>query len=346
MESWRRRTLRRRRRLEVAVAVAGALAACSAFGVQQQMMVLKDTVSTAWLAENLHDPSVKIVDVRGKVLKKEVSPGEFAVAYAGERSSYLDGHIPSASYVDWTTDIARTDKNGVAVQLADAEQFLPEMEMRGVTFDKHIVLYDDGRCLFATRMWWALRVYGKERDVSILDGGWDKWVAEDRPIDSDEGCPLKMYEQWGGPEGVVNDYLRADMEDVLQAMVQRLNGGDSQIIDARSEDQYLGKSRRARRGGCVPGALNVPYRSLLKKDPVTSCDVLCSPSEMKAILETSGVDCSKLDTIAYCNGGVASTLVLFALHQLGNCKARNYDGSWNEWGNREDLPIASNDSSI
>ena len=117
----------------------------------------KDVVSTSWLARRLGvDADLKVVDVRGKVLKNEISPGEFVTTYCGEREAYLSSHIPSAVFVDWTKDISCVS-NGIEAQLAPPEQFITEMEMRGITLQKHIVIYDDGRCLFATRLWWALR---------------------------------------------------------------------------------------------------------------------------------------------------------------------------------------------
>jgi thiosulfate/3-mercaptopyruvate sulfurtransferase len=99
--------------------------------------------------------------------------------------------IPGAAFVDWTKDIARTDEAGVKVQLLPLEDFVPVMESKGVGLRKRVVVYDDGTHLFATRLWWALRLYGHS-NVYVLDGGWRRWVAEDRPISVDAPCPLKV----------------------------------------------------------------------------------------------------------------------------------------------------------
>ena len=186
------------------------------------------------------------------------------------------------------------------------------------------------------------RAYG-HTSVSILNGGWAKRVAEDRAVDSDEGCPLKLYEPWG-TEGSsdaiqVDTKTLANADDVLTALKE--GEGKHIIVDARSQDQFTGEVRRAKRGGHIPGALNVPYRELLKVDPETGCDVLLNPDEMRSLIDSRGIDSSSPNIIAMCNGGVASTLILFALYQWGNTGARNYDGSWNEWGNSEHLPVVS-----
>ncbi|CAM9718375.1 unnamed protein product [Chrysoparadoxa australica] len=287
-------------------------------------------VTTEWLAEHLGD--VKLLDVRGVVLKEQ--QGDLIkTEYAGLQGDYVDSHIPGAVFVDWTKDIAFTDMNGVRAQLCGREDFVTAMEERGVSGDSKVVVYDNGLMLFATRLWWAMRRFG-HTNVAVLDGGWAKWEAEGRPVSADVPCPLKLYTEWGIGEELEQPQLQCNLEDVMRALEDQ--DSSYQLLDARASEQHNGSTRRATRAGCIPTSLSAPYRSFLQDGEEYS--TLISPGTMQSVLESAGVDVTS-PVMAYCNGGVASTLALFALHQLGNNMFTNYDGSWNEWGNRSDTPV-------
>eukprot|EP00953_Heterococcus_sp_UTEX-ZZ885_P031551 16545-Heterococcus_DN1.PRE.2 len=332
---------------------------------------LDHVVSTQWLAKHLEDSNLAIVvlrlvciDIRGEV-KKEQAPGADFVAtvYEGLHSDYLDAHIPGAVFVDWTKDIASTDENGVPAQLADRDTFLHAMEYRGISDTTRVIVYDNGNSLFATRFWWAMRYYGHD-DVHILDGGWAKWLAEDRPVSSHVACPLTLLSEWSSDATTLRPELRSTLDDTFAAAKARV-----QLIDARAAEQYTGAvsaaarishvhvavwltmtsartvsalyNRRAKRGGHIPGAVNTPYKSFLRSEQSsdgTSHKVFKGRADMKEVLTAAGVDVPA-PALAYCNGGVASTVVMFALHQLGNDNVTNYDGSWNEYGNRDSTNV-------
>ena len=149
-------------------------------------------VTPAWVQARLGDPNFSILDVRGEVRKLGVSSDGFEDhEYVGLQGDYVDGHIPGAVFVDWTKDIARTDSNGVKAQLVSEEDFIVTMQEKGVNLSKKVVVYDNGNHLFATRLWWALRTYG-HKAVYVMDGGWARWEAEDRPVSADSPCPLKV----------------------------------------------------------------------------------------------------------------------------------------------------------
>mmetsp|Transcript_7887 Transcript_7887/g.12455 ORF Transcript_7887/g.12455 Transcript_7887/m.12455 type:complete len:402 (-) Transcript_7887:255-1460(-) len=307
---------------------------------------MEPLVSTEWLEDHLGDEDLVIIDVRGEVAKTGGFDEYGAInhEYRGLYNDYLESHIPGAIYVDWTKDIAGPDAAGVPAQLLPFEQFATAMEERGVGEGKRVAVYDGGRLIWATRLWWALRTYGFDA-VGVLDGGWAKWAAEGRPTagGAEAPCPPKAHARW--PAGAApRPALYATTEDVVSrrlAPARFAPGGQDdpslpQLVDARDARQWSGRERRARRGGRVPGALSLPYRALLAQRGEGDVLVMQKPLELRSTLEYLGVDPAR-PGIVYCNGGVASTLVLFALHLLGQDEGwSNYDGSWNEWGNLED----------
>ncbi|KAG5189876.1 thiosulfate sulfurtransferase [Tribonema minus] len=296
---------------------------------------LRNVVTTEWLQEHMFDAELAIVDIRGAVKKGQEPGSDFvSTVYEGLHEDYLELHIPNAVFADWTKDIAGRDANGVPAQLSDREAFAEAMEARGIGRGRRVVAYDNGNMLFATRLWWALRRYGfPEADISVLDGGWAKWVAEDRPVTDEVACPLKLLGEWGIEPEAEQPWLRLTAEQLQARLLER---PQLHLIDARAAEQYTGEVRRAQRGGHIPGALNTPYKAFLQggQGPYKTLKPLAG---LREVLQSAGVDTSQ-PAAAYCNGGVASTVAMFALYQLGNARVTNYDGSWNEWGNREDLP--------
>ncbi|MDQ6659336.1 MAG: sulfurtransferase [Chloroflexota bacterium] len=280
-------------------------------------------VETSWLAEHLHDPHVRIVDMRGYVRTVERDGVQDAL-YVGARDEYEQGHIPGAVYIDWSSDIV--DPNDVVeAQVAPADQFAGVLGRLGVG-DQHLVVAYDAHpaSQFATRLWWALNYYGHDQ-VVVLNGGLPKWEREGLPLETDiPSYPLATFTP------AVQPQLRATAEDVLALLGQQ----DTTLLDARDRGQYTGEVARGHgRPGHIPGALNIPREELI--DPVTG--TFRSNAELAHIFTDAGVAPQKR-VIAYCNGGVAATTLLFSLAMLGYPNLTNYDGSWNEWGKRSELP--------
>jgi thiosulfate/3-mercaptopyruvate sulfurtransferase len=279
-------------------------------------------VETDWLAEHLHDPNLRIVDMRGyvrTVLRDDVQEA----LYVGAPDEYEQEHIPGAVYIDWTRDIVDLD-DLVEAQIAPPDKFARVMERLGIGDQHLVVAYDTHPASqFATRLWWALRYYG-HRDVVVLNGGLPKWQRENLPLTAEiPSYPPAKFTP------VVQSAMRATAQDVLAA----LNQPGTLLIDARDTAQYSGAVARGHgRAGHIPGAVNVPREELIAGDGTFRSNAELSQTFAKAQLKPEE------RVIAYCNGGVAATTVLFSLAMLGYPTLTNYDGSWNEWGSRVDLP--------
>jgi len=295
------------------------------------MAVANDTarpgllVTTDWLDAHHGDPDVRVVDMRGHVRSTPLAPGVQDALYASAAAEYVKDHIPSALYLDWTRDIVDLD-DATPVQVASASQLSAELGQRGIG-DEHLVVAYDAHptAQFATRLWWVLRYYGHER-VVVLDGGLPKWVREGRALTAKTPtyAPVQFTPR---PQPA----WRTTGEDVLSLLKTQ----GVRLVDARDAQQFDGSERRlGGRAGRIPGAVNVPRETMV--DPVTG--TFRPADALRAAFAAAGVE--KDDrVVAYCNGGIAATSVLFGLALAGHDKFSNYDGSWNEWGARTEWPL-------
>lgn len=281
-------------------------------------------VSTDWLAEHLGDPSVRVVDIRGYVTTRPVGPGVEEATYRGAPEEYLAGHIPGAVFVDWTADIVDPD-DPVPAQVARPDRFAARMGALGIDESTRVVAVDHMGGQFATRLWWALTYHGHDR-ASVLDGGWNRWVEEERPVESGQ---VRVEPRVFTPK------TRPGWRKTAEEVRALLGRPEIQLLDARDPGQFTGARRRGPRGGHIPGAVNLPRELFFAEG-----GGFRPAEEIRTLLEQHQVR-PDVPIVAYCNGGVAATVALFHLHRLGFADLANYDGSWNEWGPRDDLPIES-----
>lgn len=258
-------------------------------------------VDTTWVAAHAKDVNLRVVDVR--------------------RSGFEDGHIPDAVWLD--PESIRDPKNRPTFLLSET-QFEQVIGRLGISNRTRVVLYDDRGGLLAARVWWMLNAYGHS-NVALLNGGWVRWTAEQRPIV--KTTPTVTAATF---DGTLQTRWLATVDDVSAA----IGKPDRKILDARTVAEMDGSDTRlSSRGGVIPSAIAVYWEDLL--DPVAK--TFKSADELRALYEARGIRSSD-EVIAYCWVGHRSAVDLFALHLIGYDRLRNYLGSWEEWSRRMDLP--------
>ena len=278
-------------------------------------------VDTDWLLEHLHDANLRIVDIRGHV----APPTDPLPHYFNHKADYDVSHIPGAVFVDWVREITDPD-DPQHTQIAKPERYAAAMGRAGIDANTFVVAYDDAQGMFAARLWWSLNYYD-HANVAVLDGGWQKWVSEGKPVTNAAPsiAPTQFVAQ---PQPA---WIRT-AKQVAHALPQFMRG-KKKLLDARSPAEFAGQASRAKRKGHIPGASNVSRTTLVNAD-----GTMLPADQLREKFEALGVS-EEAETITYCNGGVSASYALLALRRAGFANSANYDGSWKEWGNDDASPI-------
>jgi thiosulfate/3-mercaptopyruvate sulfurtransferase len=289
----------------IAMALVGALLLSSIVMQSTDFARPEALVDTTWLAAHLSDPGIRIVDMR-----------------RNGAADYGAGHIPGA--VNVLNDAIRDPKNPPTF-LPSREAFEALMAGLGISNATRVIVYDDRGGLYAARLWWILNYFGHS-NVALLDGHWIKWSSERRPTSTTTpSVPRTRFTANPQPRWL------ATADDVRAA----IDKSGIRIVDARTTAEIEGRDLRGiRRGGAIPSSVSVYWEDTL--DP--SSKALKAASELSKLFADAGVRRSD-DVIVYCQVGMRASHDLFVLYLLGYDKLRNYYGAWEEWGNRDDLPI-------
>ena len=278
-------------------------------------------VTTEWLGEHLDDPTLRIFDCTTYLIYETGTGRPYRVESG--RADYDRGHIPRSSFLDLQGELSDNDSpfrftmpapDGLAARLA----------AKGIGEGTRVILYARKAAQWATRVWWMLRAIGFD-DAAILDGGFDKWQAEKRPLSTEpHNYPPARLVVLPRPDLFVD---KAEMEAAIGYQA-------SCTINALAPDLHSGANPRYGRPGRIPGSVNVPAAVL--QDPKTL--ELLPPDQVAATFAAVGANKSKR-MLVYCGGGIAATLDAYLLHQLGFGNIAVYDNSMSEWAKDEALPI-------
>lgn len=278
-------------------------------------------VSTEWLEAHLGDASLRIFDATTYL--RPAAPGEGPYHPESGRADFDRAHIPGAGFLDVAGDLSARDTT-LHFMMPPEGQLVAAFSEAGVGAGTRVVLYSAGHIMWATRVWWMFRALGFD-EVAVLDGGWEKWNAEARPV-SAEPCRYEPASFEVGPRRP----LFASREEVVAVLGER----SACVINALNPDYFHGAGpSRYGRPGRIPGSVSVPALSLLR-----NTHDFVSLEEAAQHFGDVGADRAER-IITYCGGGISATVDNFMLYRLGYDNVATYDASMGEWAQDDTLPI-------
>jgi thiosulfate/3-mercaptopyruvate sulfurtransferase len=271
-------------------------------------------VSTEWLAANLGNPRVRVVDGTWHMPQLQ----------RNARREFEEAHVPGAVFFDIDEIADRT--TALPHMLPTPAEFSRHMSALGLSSNDFIVVYDTRGVVSAARVWWTFRAFGHD-GVAVLDGGLKKWKAENRPLATGAATPAARR---------FRAKLRPALVRGIEQMRRNIETRREQVLDARSRGRFYGtepEPRQGLRAGHIPGSFNLPYDMLYRPD-----GTLLPPEGLKEVFREAGLD-SRKPVATTCGSGVTASILALGLHVIGHKKVAVYDGSWTEWGGRADMPV-------
>ncbi len=284
-------------------------------------------VETDWLESQLGDPGLRILDCTVYMPNYFDESAEQNLEIISGLAHWQEGHIPGSVYADLTTDLRDPGNDRFMFPMPSHERFSDAMSRLGVSNDSKVVLYDDMVNCFATRLFWMLRAMGFD-NASVLNGGWAKWTAENRPVTKETpSLAAGDFKASFRPERI------ATKDQVLAA-----TGDATCIVNALDPDEYAGRGpNRYGRPGHIPGSANLSFLGVIDME---NNNVFLSPDELRKQVEGVGA-LSGERVITYCGGAIAATSAAFVMTLLGVEDVAVYDGSLTEWAADPNLPLVT-----
>ena len=272
-------------------------------------------VDTAWVADHLDDPNVRVVD------------GSWHLPPTGRNGleEYRAAHIPGAVYFDIDA-IADTD-SALPHMLPNAEAFGEAVGAMGIGNDHRVIVYDSEGLFSAPRVWWMFRAFGHD-NVAVMTGGFRAWQAEGRPVSDEVPAPAAQ---------TFKARLNAAMVRSKAQMLENLDSSGELVLDARAANRFAGTEPEFRPGvqpGHIPGSRNLPYSEIVDADAGT----FVTDGELRDAFAAAGADSTRAVTTT-CGSGITACILGLGLHLIGREDWAVYDGSWTEWGGSDDTPI-------
>jgi thiosulfate/3-mercaptopyruvate sulfurtransferase len=264
-----------------------------------------------WLIEHVSDPTLRLVD-------------------CSSLDAYRRAHIPGAVSLPVHNFIKEQDPAGSdhGVLVMPPAEFEALMSRLGIGPSTTVVTYDDNNSLVATRFWWVLRYYG-HTNARVLNGGWNRWLTEGRPVTFHQENPPPAAEPFHARPDL-SWYATAD-----QLKAEHTNPG-CQVLDVRSDGEWEGTNDRGnRRAGRVPNARHLEWLRFVSPDDRRT---FLPAEDLQRLLDDAGINHDH-PTITYCQGGIRAAHAAFVLTLLGYQNVSVYDGSMREWANRKDTPL-------
>ncbi|UNK36545.1 3-mercaptopyruvate sulfurtransferase [Shinella sp. H4-D48] len=275
----------------------------------------KFVVSADWVEKQLGAPEFRIVDAAWYLPAQNRNGA----------AEYASGHIPGAVFFD--QDVIADHSSGLPHTVPSPEFFASEVGKLGIADTDTIVVYDGPGIFTAPRVWWLFRVMGA-KNVFVMDGGLDGWKKEGRPLQTDLPEPAPAFFRTN-----FNPYAVTSFEEMRGIVTTRAR----QVADARGPGRFTGEEAEPRAGmrsGHMPGAKNMPSGTFSVDGHFKDLN------ELRGLFEEAGIDLSK-PVVTSCGSGVTAAIITLALHSLGHEDNTLYDGSWSQWGGRDDTPVVT-----